>query len=122
MSLRSAQAYLWDVHYAASSVIKLTDGKTLRDYTSDEPLRWAIERQMITIGEALRNAIDLDPALSQHFPDARTIIAFRNRVVHGYFNLDNETVWGIIVNDLPVVIETLERLLPDDPPNPFATP
>lgn len=77
---------------------------------------------MITIGEALRGALDLDPTLIHHFPDARTIIAFRNRVVHGYFDLDNETVWGIIGNDLPLVVETLDRLLPEPPPNPLATP
>lgn len=76
---------------------------------------------MITIGEALRAALALDSSLSRHFPEASQIIAFRNRVVHGYFDISNETVWNIIFGSLPDLIDSLDQLLPDDPANPLAS-
>ncbi len=51
-----------------------------------------------------------------HLPDVRKIIAFRNHVVHGYFNVDDATVWDVITDHLPGVIETVNRLLADDSP------
>ena len=122
MTPRSPQAYLWDARYAAQAVLRFAAGKSFEDYRADELLRSGIERQMITIGEARRAALSLDSSLAHHFPDASQIIAFRNRVVHGYFDISNVTVWDIISNDLPAVIETLDRLLPIDPANPLATP
>ncbi len=122
MAQRSAQAYLWELRYAAQTVIRFAEGKSFSDYLADELLRSGIERQLITVGEALRGALDFDPSLALHFPDARQIIAFRNRVVHGYFDINDVTVWGIISGDLPAVIDTIDRLLPEDPANPLATP
>lgn len=121
MSPRSSQAYLWDARHAARAVLRYAEGKRFEDYLADELLRSAIERQMITIGEALRAALSLDSSLASHFPDASQIIAFRNRVVHGYFDISNETVWDVLSNDLPGLIVTIDMLLPDDPVNPLAS-
>lgn len=38
----------------------------------------------------------------------------RNRLVHGYFDIDLRLVWDTVGADLPVLIEELERLLPED--------
>lgn len=38
----------------------------------------------------------------------------RNRLVHGYFDIDLRLVWDTACTDLPVLIERLERLLPKD--------
>lgn len=121
MTPRSPQAYLWDARYAATAVLRFADGKSFEDYLSDELLRSAIERQMITIGEALRAALSLDPSLARNFPDASQIVAFRNRVVHGYFDINDATVWAIISGELPSMIETINRLLPEDPSNPLVS-
>lgn len=121
MSHRSWQLCLWDARRAAQAVPRFVEGKRYEDYLSDELLRLAIERQMITVGEAIRAALAIDPSLSHHIPDASQIIAFRNRIVHGYFDVSNETVWDVVVNQLPSLIATIERLLPDDPVNPLAS-
>jgi uncharacterized protein with HEPN domain len=102
-------------------VLRVSSGRTFEEYESDELLRSAIERQMITVGEALRAALALDPSLLSHFPHASQIVAFRNRVVHGYFDVSNSTDWDIITDDLAGLIETFDRLLPEDPLNPLAT-
>ncbi len=35
-------------------------------------------------------------------------ISFRNILAHGHDHLDNEVVWGIIEDDLPELIRSLE--------------
>jgi hypothetical protein len=35
--------------------------------------------------------------------DARRIVAFRNRLIHGYASVSNEVVWGVVEGNLPVL-------------------
>ena len=39
------------------------------------------------------------------------IIGMRNRLVHGYFDVDIERVWGTVQNDLPRLISQIEPLV-----------
>ena len=34
----------------------------------------------------------------------RLIIASRNRLIHGYLGIDNDTLWSIIRSDVPVLL------------------
>jgi uncharacterized protein with HEPN domain len=40
----------------------------------------------------------------------RQIIATRNRIIHGYLGIDNDTIWTIIQNDIPDLLEKLKSL------------
>jgi uncharacterized protein with HEPN domain len=37
----------------------------------------------------------------------RMIVATRNRLIHGYLGIDSDTLWNIITEDIPALIETL---------------
>ncbi len=39
------------------------------------------------------------------------VIAFRNRLIHGYWSVDHILVWDVIVNDLPLLKHEVGRLL-----------
>ncbi len=54
-----------------------------------------MERQFEIIGEALSQALRLHPDLSNRFTDYRRIVAFRNRLIHGYAFVSGEVVWGV---------------------------
>jgi uncharacterized protein with HEPN domain len=41
------------------------------------------------------------------------IIAMRNRLIHGYFDIDVDRVWDTVTDDLPPVIEVLEEIVPN---------
>jgi hypothetical protein len=47
--------------------------------------------------------------------DWRGISGLRNVLVHGYFELDLETIWTIIQRDLPVLDSAVRRLLEEPP-------
>ena len=40
----------------------------------------------------------------------RQIIATRNRLIHGYLGIDNDTLWSIIQSDMPVLLTQLAHL------------
>jgi len=44
----------------------------------------------------------------------RKIIAFRNRLIHGYWSVDPILVWDVVTKDLPVVKVGVERLLEEN--------
>ena len=46
-----------------------------------------------------------NPAIPQ-----RMIIATRNRLIHGYLGIDNDTLWSIINDDVPTLLEELVQL------------
>ena len=83
----------------------------LEEFRTTRWLRSSIEREFIIIGEALRNAIAADPALAAQITDARSIIGFRNIVVHGYSTVDRDFVWGFIETDLPRLVSEVRQYL-----------
>ena len=54
---------LLDIIDAGESIRRLTAGLSFDDYMSDGIRRLAVERQLITVGEALNVALQLDPVL-----------------------------------------------------------
>jgi uncharacterized protein with HEPN domain len=44
------------------------------------------------------------------------VIAMRNRLIHGYFDVDLDRVWDTVVNDLPPQIVAIETVLAAEPP------
>lgn len=114
MAPRSLQLYLDDIHQACTQVIGFTAGKSLHDYESDHLLRSAIERQLTIIGEAMRAVARIDPELVARLPESGRIIAFRNVLVHHYFEIKDDVVWVIVTRRVPELLGMLNELLPDE--------
>ena len=52
-----------------------------------------------------------DAASASLLPDLPRIVAFRNTLIHGYANVDNHIVWGVLETHVPPLIATLTRML-----------
>lgn len=92
-------------------MISVAEGSTLSDYRGDRLLRQAIERNLEIIGEAIGRIARLDAATASRVSEHRTIIAFRNRLIHGYDLLDDELVWSTVETEVPVLLLEVEGLL-----------
>ncbi len=103
--------YFEEVRQACWLLEQFTLGKSFPDYEADPLLQAGVEREFITIGEALTQAEKLEPGLDNSISALRQIIGFRNLLVHRYAILQNATVWGIVENDLPVLIKEVKALL-----------
>lgn len=101
MPRREVLKYLFDIRTACDDLTLFTGGKTFQDYAADRMLQSAVERQFEIIGEALSQLLKVDPELGKSITDHRRIVAFRNRLIHGYANVDEETVWAIVEAMLP---------------------
>jgi uncharacterized protein with HEPN domain len=106
-----AKKYVFDVHEAAGLVAGFVAGKSFADYQSEPMLRLAVERAFSIIGEALAQLSREDPAVAAGISDGRSIIAFRNILVHAYANVDDRIVWEIIQYKLPVLVREVAALM-----------
>ena len=43
------------------------------------------------------------------------IVGLRNRLIHGYDNVDFDILWEIVTQDLPPLIAELENILSSSP-------
>ena len=93
--------YLYDIQQACELLNDFTAGKALTDYAANAMLHAAVERQFEIIGEALNQMLKRAPALAPRLSDHRRIIAFRNRLIHGYADIDDEVVWGVLTMSFP---------------------
>jgi uncharacterized protein with HEPN domain len=71
-------------------------------FLTNRTVQDAVLRNMQILSESTQR---LSPEARQLRPEIpwRNIASFRNRIVHDYFNIDLDIVWGIIQNDLPAL-------------------
>lgn len=105
---------LEDIAKRCAFITNKLAGKSLQDYEADETIRLAVERSFEIIGEALLRLERTEPAVLEHISDYRRIIGFRNRLVHGYDVIENDTVWEIVAGYLPVLCSEVNRLLDEE--------
>ena len=43
------------------------------------------------------------------------LVGFRNRIIHGYADVDSGIVWAIVQNEVPGLLQRSETLLDNDP-------
>jgi uncharacterized protein with HEPN domain len=108
--------HLFDVAQACDLLERFTEGRRFEEYAADPLLRSAVERQFEIVGEALRRALELDPHLTERITDTSRIIAFRNRLIHGYATVSVEVVWGVLEANLPTLHQEVEALLQEGEP------
>ncbi len=103
--------WLDDIASASSFILQQASGRSLPDYEGNLLLRSAIERNVGIVGEALLRIERTDSATAARVSDYRKIIGFRNRLSHGYDDIDSRQVWDIIQYSLPALKAEVEQLL-----------
>lgn len=102
---------LADILGAADAIITFLNGRDRDDYDADLMFRSAVERQLEILGEAVRRLDLLAPGLAEQLSEHRRIIAFRNIIAHAYDGLDDDVVWQVVTEKLPVLRQEACRLL-----------
>ena len=95
--------------YAQRAVIAL-EGRSREVLDTDAVLVGALERFVEVIGEAASRLSENTRETSPNVP-WHEIIAMRNRLVHGYFAVDLDILWTVVNDDLPELIDALDRLI-----------
>ena len=103
------QARLDDILTAAADVMEFHGGLTRDRFETEKAQRLAILHSLTIIGEA---AGRLSEQLRANHPEVpwRRIIAFRNRLVHGYGELDLDLVWEVAEKLVPPLREQIAAI------------
>lgn len=93
-----------------AAIRSYTHGLDFAAFADNRMLREAVERNFITIGEAVRH---VPAAISEHHPEIpwADLRGMRHAMVHEYPGVNLRIVWDTIRDDLPPLVGQLERLL-----------
>jgi len=94
----------------AREAVQMASGCTIADLPKNRMLNLALVRLVEIVGEAANQVSDARRSLHPEIPWAE-IRGMRNRIVHGYDNINFRILWDVVQLDLPPLIDTLERIL-----------
>jgi len=101
--------YLDDMIGCAEKVLTYTASLDQDQFVSDGLTYDTTLRNLELIGEAATHVPESVRAANPEIP-WRLIVATRNRLIHGYLGIDNDTLWSIVQGDVPALLPLLREL------------
>ena len=95
---------------AAREAVQFTKGKKRSDLDLNHQLTLALTRLIEILGEAARHVSSYTRQKYSRIP-WKEIAGTRDRLIHGYFDVDLDILWQIVSRDLPPLIGELEKML-----------
>lgn len=109
---RSDRLTLEQMLDTAQHIVAIARPHTRESLDADEVAHMALLHLIQRLGEAASRLSADFRARHEEFPWAE-MIGMRNRIVHGYDDLDSEVVWRVATDDIEPVVASLERALAD---------
>ena len=103
---REWRFYLKDMIGFAEKVIAYTQTLDQDGFITSSLNYDATLRNLELIGEAATHIPEDIREANTEIP-WRLIIATRNRLIHGYLGIDNDTLWSIVQDDIPDLLSNL---------------
>ncbi len=95
---------------AVYEISNFTQEITKVEFEKDRKLHLSVVRLLEIIGEA---ASKVSPEVQSKYNQIpwNSIIGMRNRLIHGYFDIDLDIVWETVKTDIPDLITKLEKMI-----------
>ena len=77
-------------------------------YEKDKLIKRAVEREIEIIGEAMNRILRIDESIN--ISHARQIVRTRNRIIHGYDDVDDVVTYSIVKKHLPILKQEISEL------------
>jgi len=96
---------------AALKAVKFSKGRKRSDLERDEKLTLSLIHLLEILGEA---AAKVSPSFRKSHPEIpwNRVSGIRNRLIHGYFDVDLDIVWQTVTARLPDLITQLKKIVP----------
>lgn len=87
--------YLDHIKQAGADACSFLEGMSKEDFLSDKRTQQAVIMSLIIVGEASTKIMDQYPDFADAHPEIpwRGMRGMRNRIAHGYFEIDLDVVW-----------------------------
>ena len=110
---RDDVVYVRHILDAARRAMHFAHNRSRGDLDSDEMLSLSLVRLLEIIGEAA-NGVSI--GFQKNHPDIpwKKMIGLRNRLIHGYFDVNLDIVWDTVMEDLPPLVADLEKIIPEE--------
>ena len=104
--------YLEHMQQAAADAIGFVEGMSRAEFLADKRTQQAVVMSLIVLGEAATKVMDLCPDFANAHSQIpwRNMRGMRNRIAHGYFDIDLEVVWDTVQTALPPLVIALQGL------------
>ncbi len=101
--------YLDHMRQAAIDALGFVEGMTRNDFLADKRTQQAVILSIIVIGEAATKIMDGYAEFVQANDEVpwRNMRGMRNRIAHGYFDVNLDVVWDTVQTALPRLLEQL---------------
>jgi uncharacterized protein with HEPN domain len=111
--------YLQHMAQATLDAYSYIEGLSREDFLTDKRTQQAVVMNLIILGEAATKIMDHHAAFAESHPEVpwRNMRGMRNRIAHGYFEIDLDVVWETARSALPELQKHLSeidiKILPD---------
>lgn len=108
---KDIKTWLFDIH---NSILEIESffidiPRDFNYYQRDIRTKRAVERNLEITGEAMSRILKQSDTIE--ISNSRKIVDVRNRIIHGYDSVSDETIWGIVVKQIPILKTEIEKLL-----------
>jgi len=112
MTERNIKLYLKDILDAIEAIEKFVKGMTFEEFRNNDLVSSAVIRKFEIIGEATRN---IPQTIRKKYTDIpwKTMVGFRDKLIHFYFGIKYDIVWETIKSKLPDLKEKIRKVLED---------
>jgi uncharacterized protein with HEPN domain len=95
--------YLDQMRIATADALGFVDGMDKQDFLRDRRTQQAVVMSLVILGEAATRIMDRHPEFAAAHPEIawRAMRGMRNRIAHGYFEIDFAVVWETVQSALP---------------------
>jgi len=108
---RDDRIYIRHILDAAHKALHFTANQSREDLNNNEMLAISLVHLLEIVGEAANGVSDNFRKQYPHIP-WRKMIGLRNRLIHGYFDINLDIVWDTVLKDLPPLVADLEKIIP----------
>ncbi len=112
MSENRLPDYIDHIQQAAADVCSFVEGLAKDDFLTDKRTQQAVIMSLIIIGEAATKVMEGYAAFTEAHPEVpwRNMRGMRNRMAHGYFDIDLNVVWETAQEWLPELLKQLPAM------------
>lgn len=111
MAQRDERLYFAEILSAIDRALEYTaEGR--ETFFTDPKTQDAVVRNIEIIGEAVKGVSEATRRAHPEVPWGK-IAGTRDRVIHGYFNVDLEIIWEIVEKELQGLRQRISALLPE---------
>jgi len=110
MIQRTYQDFLEDILEAIIDIYNFIEDLSFNEFTEDKKTINAVIRSLEVIGEASKKVSQEIKENNQNIP-WKEMAGMRDKMIHGYFDLDLVTIWETVKKDIPPLKPLFENLL-----------